>query len=45
LGRVGHKEGAVVAVKEQPPQRKKKKNLQENVESTAPGKEGKVIHH
>jgi Skp family chaperone for outer membrane proteins len=36
---------AVVAVREQPTQRKRVNNLQEDVESTAPGKERKVIHH
>jgi hypothetical protein len=48
LGQAGLKEGAVVAVREQPPQRereRKKNNLQEDVESTAPRKKGKVIHH
>jgi hypothetical protein len=44
-GRAGHKEEAVVAVREQPPHRERKKNnLQEDVESTAPGKEGNAIH-
>jgi hypothetical protein len=48
-GRGGLREGAVVAVKEQPPQRERerereKNSLQEDVESTASGKEGKVIH-
>jgi hypothetical protein len=35
----------VVAFREQPPQRERKKNnLQEDVESTDPRKDGKVIH-
>jgi hypothetical protein len=36
----------VVAIREQPQQREgeKKKSLQEDPESTAPEKEGKVIH-
>jgi hypothetical protein len=46
LGVSGLKEGVVVAVREQPPQREreKKNNLQEGIESTAPGKEEQAVH-
>jgi hypothetical protein len=48
--RAGLKEGTVVAVREQPPQRErerereKEEQLAGRLESTAPRKKGKVIH-